>query len=207
VAGRPNTLVLAGSGNNGGDGYVIARLAHQAGLDVGVYPAASPEVLSGDARTAYKQYHGPVGRQLSSPGSFRRCGNSGRCPAGRRSQPRSGRLLCRADPGDASLQGSNFSIDIPSGLHADTGWVMGEAVKAAATLSFLGLKTGTLYRRRTGTLRRRFFYSDLDVHGPPPNVSPPQPGCCRHWHRDSPSPSCPQGPLRTCTGGGRRSGL
>ena len=46
--------VVCGGGNNGGDGYVVARLAHQAGLQVRVLTLADPEQLSGDAQTAWQ---------------------------------------------------------------------------------------------------------------------------------------------------------
>ena len=50
-------LVLCGAGNNAGDGYVIARLAQQQGLDVKVVSLIDPEKLQGDAHQAYLQWH------------------------------------------------------------------------------------------------------------------------------------------------------
>src|ERR1700756_2907893 len=47
-------LIVCGSGNNGGDGYVLARFAQAAGLTVTVLAAAEPETLRGDARQAYE---------------------------------------------------------------------------------------------------------------------------------------------------------
>ena len=47
-------VVLCGAGNNGGDGYVIARLARQSGLDVQVCALTDPGLLTGDAATAWR---------------------------------------------------------------------------------------------------------------------------------------------------------
>ncbi len=47
-------LVLCGAGNNAGDGYVLARLAHSNGLDVRVVSMIDPDKLQGDARQAYR---------------------------------------------------------------------------------------------------------------------------------------------------------
>lgn len=58
VAGPMPALVLCGPGNNGGDGYVIARLLRERGLDVAVASLAEPN--SDDARTAREAWGGPV---------------------------------------------------------------------------------------------------------------------------------------------------
>ncbi|MDB5668439.1 MAG: NAD(P)H-hydrate dehydratase, partial [Alphaproteobacteria bacterium] len=57
-AGPMTALVLCGSGNNGGDGYVIARLLRERGLEVTVAALAEPK--SDDARTARAAWDGPV---------------------------------------------------------------------------------------------------------------------------------------------------
>jgi ADP-dependent NAD(P)H-hydrate dehydratase / NAD(P)H-hydrate epimerase len=48
--------VVCGAGNNGGDGYVLARLARLAGLEALVLAAAPPDKLSGDARRAMEEW-------------------------------------------------------------------------------------------------------------------------------------------------------
>src|SRR6185503_8661671 len=48
--------VVCGAGNNGGDGYVLARLARAAGLDALVLAAAPPDKLGGDARRAQEEW-------------------------------------------------------------------------------------------------------------------------------------------------------
>ena len=48
--------VICGAGNNGGDGYVLARLAAQRGISVSVTALTSPEKLDGDAATAHADF-------------------------------------------------------------------------------------------------------------------------------------------------------
>ena len=55
----PNTqtiCVICGAGNNAGDGYVLARLAQQAGLEVDVISLSDPHCLQADAQQAYQNY-------------------------------------------------------------------------------------------------------------------------------------------------------
>ena len=54
--------VVCGAGNNGGDGYVLARLAQAAGFEVLVLAAASPDKLTGDARRAQEEWLAAGGR-------------------------------------------------------------------------------------------------------------------------------------------------
>src|SRR6185437_737812 len=54
--------VVTGGGNNGGDGYVLARFAQAAGLSVQVLAVVAPESLKGDARVACDEFHASSGR-------------------------------------------------------------------------------------------------------------------------------------------------
>ncbi|MEL7373163.1 MAG: NAD(P)H-hydrate epimerase, partial [Pseudomonadota bacterium] len=54
--GLRSMVVLCGGGNNGGDGYVLARLARAAGIAVRVVAFGNPEELRGDAARAYEEY-------------------------------------------------------------------------------------------------------------------------------------------------------
>ncbi|HUO96485.1 MAG TPA: NAD(P)H-hydrate dehydratase [Steroidobacteraceae bacterium] len=135
-------LVLAGPGNNGGDGYVVARFARAAGLEVTVAaPAGEPK--GGDAARAAADWRA----------------------AGGTTQPFAPNLLAQADlivdallgtglvrdvePGLAALISvvnasgrAIVSLDVPSGLDTDTGQVRGVAIRAALTVTFVGLKPG-----------------------------------------------------------------
>src|SRR5215470_10873021 len=55
-------VIVCGGGNNGGDGYVLARFAHAAGLTVTVLAAVSPDQLRGDALQAYDDFKGSGGQ-------------------------------------------------------------------------------------------------------------------------------------------------
>src|SRR5580704_8540297 len=55
-------VIVCGGGNNGGDGYVLARFAQAAGLTVTVLAASPPEALRADARQAYLDFKASGGR-------------------------------------------------------------------------------------------------------------------------------------------------
>lgn len=135
--------VFCGGGNNAGDAYVLAALAHHHGLSVVIYQFKSIEHLPPAA-----QHAAEVVQALGIPCS----------------------LLEDAIDGDVELivdgllgiglKGDVYgpiadainlmnesclpilSLDIPSGLDADTGCVMGSCVKANITVTFIGLKFG-----------------------------------------------------------------
>jgi NAD(P)H-hydrate epimerase len=135
--------VLCGAGNNGGDGYVLARLALEAGMDVRAYPLSPPDALQGDALAAFLEYReagGPVldfvpvdfeGAEVLADGLL----GTGL------SRPVEG-LYAEVIRGVQRFRGGVLALDIPSGLDADTGRVWGVAVKADVTVSFVGLKRG-----------------------------------------------------------------
>src|ERR1700748_1424038 len=55
-------VIVCGSGNNGGDGYVLARFAQAAGLTVTVLAAVAPEKLRGDAKQACDDFKASGGQ-------------------------------------------------------------------------------------------------------------------------------------------------
>src|SRR5580693_9017167 len=57
--------VVAGGGNNGGDGYVVARFAQAAGLSATVLAVTAPEQLGGDARSAWQDFRASGGQVLA----------------------------------------------------------------------------------------------------------------------------------------------
>ncbi|MGH8035053.1 MAG: NAD(P)H-hydrate epimerase, partial [Lysobacterales bacterium] len=62
-----NWLIFCGGGNNGGDGYVVARLARQAGLAVTVCALKSPPSLAGDAALAWQRWQAAGGTTRAWP--------------------------------------------------------------------------------------------------------------------------------------------
>lgn len=134
--------VFAGSGNNAADGFLIAALAQHAGWQVRVYTLADPAQLRGDAAAAFAE--------AQQAGVH--------CGPWKQGAPLQGVLvdallgtgLARDVTGAyrQAIEAINSSglgvlaVDIPSGLSADTGHVLGEAVKAQVTVTFIGLKLG-----------------------------------------------------------------
>lgn len=140
--GALRICVLAGIGNNGGDGYVVARLAQADGLEVRLIQVGDPERLRGPA-AAGRDAFGAAGGVIE--------GWSG-LPKGvdlfvdalfgiGLDRPVSG-PFAEAIAALNAQRAPILALDLPSGLHADTGEVMGAAVRASVTLSFIALKLG-----------------------------------------------------------------
>lgn len=168
--------VVCGPGNNGGDGLVVARLAHEAGLAPQLFISNDRQVWHGDAATAWREARAAgleargadeadwsqydlivdaifgTGLQRDVEGPWRQTVES---------------MNAAAAP--------TLSIDIPSGLHADTGRVLGVAVRAAATVSFVGLKAGLF----TGEGREYCGALYFDELGIPPRAYAHQKPCAR----------------------------
>jgi ADP-dependent NAD(P)H-hydrate dehydratase / NAD(P)H-hydrate epimerase len=134
--------VLCGPGNNGGDGYVVARLARQRGLGVTAVALGDPRLLPADARRAYEDYVAAGGGcEPWAPAVLE---------ADAVVDALFGTGLARAASGEsaAMITAVNaagrpvVAVDIPSGLHADTGAVLGVAVRADVTVTFIGRKIG-----------------------------------------------------------------
>jgi ADP-dependent NAD(P)H-hydrate dehydratase / NAD(P)H-hydrate epimerase len=134
--------VLCGPGNNGGDGYVVARLARAQGLGVAVVALGDPRSLAGDARRAFEDFSAGGGRcEPWSPSVLQ---------ADVIVDAIFGTGLAREVSGEAAavIVAVNASgrpvvaVDIPSGLHADSGAVLGDAVRADLTVTFIGRKLG-----------------------------------------------------------------
>ena len=135
--------VVCGSGNNGGDGYMLARLGLEAGMDVRVYPLAAPEKLHGEALVAYQEYRAFGGPLLDFvPADFEGAHVlvDGLLGTGLDREVKG--LYAEVICGMNRFAGGVLALDIPSGLHADTGLVLGNAVKADCTVVFIGLKQG-----------------------------------------------------------------
>ena len=158
-----NWQVLCGAGNNAGDGYVVARLAHEAGIQIAVVAIVDPGELSGDAATAYGDYIAAGGEVSAWNGELDPS-------ASLYVDALLGSGLDRELAGDfaAAVVALNAtekpvtSLDIATGLHGDTGMVMGDAVRADLTVTFVGLKQGQFLGRGSehrGLLR----FSDLGV--------------------------------------------
>lgn len=138
-------LILAGGGNNGGDALVIARLAIEANLHVSLYMHGTIEKLPDEARQAWQALSSS---QCTHIDSLTTCEPSfdvvvdGLLGAGLQGQIRDKALQVIHTINDWGLP--VLSLDVPSGLSANTGRALGGAIHAAVTLTFIGLKQGLM---------------------------------------------------------------
>ncbi|MCF6230316.1 MAG: NAD(P)H-hydrate dehydratase [Gammaproteobacteria bacterium] len=137
--------VVCGGGNNGGDGFVVARLAQQAGDSVTLFLLQKPTRLKGEAAEAFERLkHSSVTRVYGLPEALDSFDVVVDALLG------SGlAATVRGEVADAIERINQatkpvLSLDLPSGLNADSGQVMGCGVKASVTISFIGLKRGLL---------------------------------------------------------------
>ncbi|NEU13820.1 NAD(P)H-hydrate dehydratase [Methylobacterium sp. BTF04] len=143
LSDRGRVVVLCGPGNNGGDGFVAARLLAEAGVSVDLACLVPVADLTGDAAGAASGWTGPVmaandlgaleGYDLVVDAVF-------------------GAGLSRAITGEAAalierVAASHrlvLAVDVPSGVDGDTGLVRGLALQAIETVTFVALKPGHL---------------------------------------------------------------
>jgi hydroxyethylthiazole kinase-like uncharacterized protein yjeF len=156
-------VVVAGGGNNGGDGYVVARFGQAAGLEVLVLAAVSPQQLRGDARSACDDFIASGGKVKAFDSARLNDGDvivDALLGTGL-TEPVRGELAHVI----AAMNSSGrpvLALDLPSGLNGDTGIVMGAAVRADSTISFVALKCG-LFLGEGPELCGRLIYDDLEV--------------------------------------------
>ena len=140
--GARRLLVLCGGGNNGGDGYVIARLAADAGLRVDLCALSEPTALTGDAGRAAGEALEQLAPIPFSDGLAHEADVIVDALLG------TGLDRPVAGPLAEVIQAVNaadrpvVAVDVPSGLSAASGKVLGVAVRAALTPTFIGLKQG-----------------------------------------------------------------
>ena len=155
-------VVVCGPGNNGGDGYVLARHAQERGVDVTVAGVGTPP-RQGPAHAARAACESR-GMRVTSLQAVD-MGNADVIV-----DALLGIGLDRDVTGDmrAAIDVINgagvpiLSLDVPSGLNADTGAVMGVAVRASATIAFIGLKIG-LYTGAGRAQAGDIYLDDLGV--------------------------------------------
>ncbi|HEX8878235.1 MAG TPA: NAD(P)H-hydrate epimerase [Phycisphaerales bacterium] len=158
----PLVLVACGPGNNGGDGLAVARHLSNAGVDVRLVVLGDAEDVRGDAGVQLNAC-----RRMKLPILY--TGDKGAVaidgaltdPNGTARKPHVvidalfGTGLTRPVEGTAAeliasinemgRRGAHvISVDVPSGLDADTGAALGAVVRARTTVTFVGLKPGLL---------------------------------------------------------------
>ncbi|MCX7599821.1 MAG: NAD(P)H-hydrate dehydratase, partial [Armatimonadetes bacterium] len=150
MGGTARVVVVAGRGNNGGDGLVAARLLHNRGFDVWVYLLAAGDELTGDAAENYvaaRAYGVPMVEQPTLETLREACAQAdiivdAILGTGIRGEVRG--------PARQAIEAINASaadvvaIDLPSGVDSDTGAICGDAVAADITLALALPKVGNL---------------------------------------------------------------
>ena len=146
-------VLVCGTGNNGGDGYVIARHLDNAGFPVRVGSAVDPGILAGDAavnHAAWVSGNGAVDVVEAGEWDDMLAGADWIVDAllgtGTRGDVR--------PPFDAAIDAINrtsdesrrrvLSVDLPSGLDCDSGTPLGRCVRADHTATFVAAKRGLL---------------------------------------------------------------
>ena len=155
--------IIAGSGNNGGDGYVLARLAGQQGIAVSVISLVDPESLSGDAAAACMDFAAEGGGLAMWEGALD-------AEADLLVDAMLGSGLQRDVEGSfaEAVRAINahpapvVAVDIPTGLNGDSGAVLGCAVEADLTVTFVGLKGG-LFLGAAAEYTGELKFADLDI--------------------------------------------
>jgi hydroxyethylthiazole kinase-like uncharacterized protein yjeF len=133
--------IVAGPGNNGGDGFVAARLLDERGYRVRLQLVGDRSRLKGDAAVAAQRWRGPT--ESASPAAL--------VAADAVVDALFGAGLDRAAEGGAlaMIDAMNaaacvHAVDLPSGINGTTGAVMGAAVRATHTITFFRRKVGHL---------------------------------------------------------------
>jgi NAD(P)H-hydrate epimerase len=158
--------IVTGGGNNGGDGYVLARFAQAAGLSAAVLAAVAPEALRGDALRACEDFRASGGRILAYEAALLGATDvivDALLGTGLHEPVRPD--LAQAIHAINACDRPVFSLDLPSGLNADSGAVMGAAVSADCTISFVALKTGLFLGAGPDHVGRLIF-DDLELSPP-----------------------------------------
>jgi ADP-dependent NAD(P)H-hydrate dehydratase / NAD(P)H-hydrate epimerase len=134
-----HVAVVAGPGNNGGDGFVAARILAERGYRVRTLFVGDPNRLKGDAAVAAQRWRGP-----SAPAE-----PTGLMPADVVIDALFGAGLDRPVEGlaRAIIEATNaascvYAVDLPSGINGTTGAVVGVAVNATETVTFFRRKIG-----------------------------------------------------------------
>ena len=157
-------FVFCGSGNNAGDGYIIAAMMAEKNVNVSVMTIGSTARLSADAAEALKYCRSTSARFEQFNGSIQMGINDVIVDAllgtGLTGEVRPGyrEIIDAINRSEAPV----LSVDIPSGLSADTGAVLGTAINASTTVTFIGLKKGLFTLEGPGR-RGELVYSSLGV--------------------------------------------
>jgi len=172
--GNPEVCIFCGTGNNGGDGYVVARHLLNAGFKVTVVLCGQREKVRGDARINLDILetlgHKVEVLDLAAPELSSRVrawgGGADMIVDALFGTGLQGEL--RADYRalvDAinALDVPILAVDIPSGLDCDTGAPLGTAIRAACTVTFVAVKRGFTTTADTETYTGEIYVASIGV--------------------------------------------
>lgn len=137
---RRPVIILCGPGNNGGDGFVMARHLHNHGLGPTLIVPGDPQTLPTDAAINYRAARAagiPITEHLITADAWyvdALFGTGLTRPLG----PPYAELVNRLNDRNAPV----LAVDLPSGLDCDTGEPLGPCVRATHTATFVALKLG-----------------------------------------------------------------
>lgn len=171
---RPKVCIFCGTGNNGGDGYVIARHLVNRGFEVVVVICGERSKISGDAKVNLDILEGlgqaierlnleqediagrigtfAAGADMIIDGLF------GTGLKGQLSQ-RYRQLIEAINAQESPI----LAIDIPSGLDCDSGQPLGAAVKASCTVTFVAVKKGFIVGEAAGQYTGEVLVASIGV--------------------------------------------
>lgn len=140
IQGAPRICVVAGPGNNGGDGFVAARVLAERGYAVRLLLAGNREALKGDAAGAAGRWQGAVEPAVAENLADADIIVDALFGAGL-DRPVSGAACDMIEAMNASGR-PIVAVDLPSGINGTSGAVMGAAVRASETVTFFRRKLG-----------------------------------------------------------------
>jgi len=155
--------VFCGTGNNGGDGFVIAKLAHEKGLDVEIIQLGESDKIRGDALIVRNEAIAaqvkitPFNRDFELHNAVIVDAMLG---TGLQGDVR-GDYLTAIELINNARQ-PVLAVDIPSGLDSDSGKILGHCINAVMTVTFIGLKRG-LFTGSGPAHCGKIFFADLDI--------------------------------------------
>jgi hydroxyethylthiazole kinase-like uncharacterized protein yjeF len=171
---KPAVCIFCGTGNNGGDGYVIARHLLNSGFKVVVVICGDRTKIKGDAKInldTLEKLDQPIKTLDLNNGDIaaqvkKLAGDADMLVDSIFGTGLSGQLSSEYKQLIESINAQNrpvLAVDIPSGLDCDTGLPLGAAVKAAYTVTFAAMKKGFLAGKNVAEYTGEIFVASIGV--------------------------------------------